>query len=101
MVRIPLASPGTLMAAQRHAQVLPGTTTRAATVVSNAQVGDADSFGREQVYLGVGQSIPVTLAGDCTGSDQPDAQFSAAARTAIAEPARCACIAWQRAEAAL
>jgi len=32
-------------------------------------VGDADSFGRNVTYLGLAQSLGITLAPDCTGSD--------------------------------
>src|SRR5262245_33322469 len=32
-------------------------------------VGDADSFGRNVIYLGLAQTLPVTVTDDCTGSD--------------------------------
>lgn len=32
-------------------------------------VGDPDSFGRSVTYLGLAQTLPVTLADDCSGSD--------------------------------
>jgi hypothetical protein len=33
------------------------------------EVGDADSFGRNVTYLGLAQTIAVTIIDDCTGSD--------------------------------
>src|SRR5262245_40660197 len=44
----------------------PALTAAAPTV---EDVGDADSFGRNVVYLGLAQTLPVVLAPDCTGSD--------------------------------
>ena len=40
-----------------------------AAAVTPEDVGDADSFGRNVTYLGIAQSISVTLADDCTGTD--------------------------------
>jgi hypothetical protein len=34
-----------------------------------AEVGDADSFGRNVTYLGLAQTLPITITSDCTGSD--------------------------------
>lgn len=36
---------------------------------TEAEVGDVDSFGRSQTYLGLSQTKPVVLQADCTGSD--------------------------------
>ncbi len=36
--------------------------------VTEDQVGDADSFGRDKIYLGVSQTTPVVVQADCTGS---------------------------------
>src|SRR5262245_39518977 len=33
------------------------------------EVGDAESFGKNVIYLGLAQTLPVTLVADCTGSD--------------------------------
>jgi len=33
------------------------------------EVGDADSFGKNVTWLGLAQTLPVTLADDCSGSD--------------------------------
>jgi hypothetical protein len=33
------------------------------------EVGDAESFGRNVIYLGLAQTLPVTITDDCTGSD--------------------------------
>ena len=43
----------------------------AAPGVTEDQVGDVDSFGRDKTYLGVAQTIPVIIQEDCTGAD-PD-----------------------------
>jgi hypothetical protein len=45
----------------------PGALAAAAPTVDD--VGDADSFGRNVTYLGLAQTLGVTLAPDCTGSD--------------------------------
>jgi hypothetical protein len=37
--------------------------------VTPEDVGDADSFGRNVTYLGLAQTMAVTLADDCSGSD--------------------------------
>ena len=44
-------------------------TLTAAAAPTDAEVGDADSFGKNVTYLGLGQTMPVVLADDCTGSD--------------------------------
>jgi hypothetical protein len=36
---------------------------------TTAEVGDAESFGKHVIYLGLAQTLPVTLTDDCTGSD--------------------------------
>lgn len=41
----------------------------ATAAVTDAEVGDADSFGRNVTYLGLVQSQPVYTTSDCTGSD--------------------------------
>jgi len=41
----------------------------AAAAPTVADVGDADSFGRNVTYLGLAQTLAVALAPDCTGSD--------------------------------
>jgi hypothetical protein len=46
----------------------PGTVTAAAAPTAE-DVGDPDSFGRNVTYLGLAQTMPVTLADDCSGSD--------------------------------
>ncbi|HEU4780647.1 MAG TPA: hypothetical protein VFS58_12265, partial [Steroidobacteraceae bacterium] len=43
------------------------TATAAAPTVED--VGDADSFGRNVTYLGLAQTLSVTVQDDCTGSD--------------------------------
>lgn len=40
-----------------------------AVAPTDEQVGDADSFGRNVTYLGLAQTLFVTLLDDCTGSD--------------------------------
>jgi hypothetical protein len=40
-----------------------------AAAVTPEDVGDADSFGKNVTYLGLAQSLAVTLADDCTGTD--------------------------------
>jgi len=45
----------------------PGVLAAAAPTV--ADVGDADSFGRNVTYLGLAQTLPVSLLPDCTGTD--------------------------------
>jgi len=44
-------------------------TALAAAAPTDAEVGDADSFGKAVIYLGLGQTMPVILTDDCTGSD--------------------------------
>jgi hypothetical protein len=46
----------------------PGLVSPAAAVLPE-DVGDADSFGRNVTYLGLAQTLAVTLADDCSGSD--------------------------------
>jgi hypothetical protein len=46
----------------------PGLVTAAAAPTAE-DVGDPDSFGRNVTYLGLAQTMPVTLADDCSGSD--------------------------------
>jgi hypothetical protein len=46
----------------------PGLVSPAAAVTPE-DVGDADSFGRNVTYLGLAQTLGVTLLDDCTGSD--------------------------------
>ena len=33
------------------------------------EVGDVESFGKNVIYLGLAQTLPVTVTDDCTGSD--------------------------------
>ena len=40
-----------------------------AAAPTTEEVGDAESFGKNVIYLGLAQTLPVTLADDCTGSD--------------------------------
>ena len=46
----------------------PGLLTPAAALLPE-DVGDADSFGRNVTYLGLAQTLAVTLTDDCSGSD--------------------------------
>jgi hypothetical protein len=70
-------SPDVLAPAQLKAKVaekaaLPlvlAPTLLAAAAPTAADVGDADSFGRNVTYLGLAQTLAVSLAPDCTGSD--------------------------------
>ena len=70
-------SPDVLAPAQLKAKVaekaaLPlvlAPTVLAAAAPTAADVGDADSFGRNVTYLGLAQTLAVSLASDCTGSD--------------------------------
>jgi hypothetical protein len=41
----------------------------AAAAPTDEQVGDADSFGRNVTYLGLAQTLSVTVLDDCTASD--------------------------------
>ena len=41
----------------------------AAAAPTVEQVGDADSFGKNVIYLGLAQTLPVVVLPDCTGSD--------------------------------
>lgn len=49
--------------------VLSPTVLAAAAAPTVEDVGDADSFGKNVIYLGLAQTLPVTLTDDCTGSD--------------------------------
>jgi hypothetical protein len=40
-----------------------------AAAPTTEEVGDAESFGKHVIYLGLAQTLPVTLTDDCTGSD--------------------------------
>jgi hypothetical protein len=44
-------------------------TVLAAAAPTVDEVGDADSFGKNVIYLGLAQTLPVTLADDCSTSD--------------------------------
>src|SRR4051812_3968329 len=44
-------------------------TALAAVAPTDAEVGDADSFGKAVLYLGLGQTMPIILTDDCTGTD--------------------------------
>jgi hypothetical protein len=41
----------------------------AAAAPTDAEVGDADSFGHNVIYLGLAQTLPISITSDCTGSD--------------------------------
>jgi len=41
----------------------------AAAAPTTEEVGDAESFGKNVIYLGLAQTLPVTVTDDCTGSD--------------------------------
>jgi hypothetical protein len=58
----------------------PGAITAAAAPTVE-DVGDADSFGRNVTYLGLAQTLAVTIIDDCTGSDP------AVERCIVANPA--------------
>jgi hypothetical protein len=47
--------------------VLAPTVLAAAPTVD--EVGDVESFGKNVIYLGLAQTLPVTITDDCTGSD--------------------------------
>ena len=49
--------------------IAPSPLLAAAAAVTDADVGDADSFGKNVIYLGLGQTLPIILTDDCTGSD--------------------------------
>jgi hypothetical protein len=49
--------------------VLAPTLVAAAAAPTPEDVGDADSFGKNVTYLGLAQTMGVTLVDDCTGSD--------------------------------
>ena len=48
---------------------LSATAVTAAAAPTADEVGDADSFGRNVTYLGLAQSLPISIVDDCTGSD--------------------------------
>src|SRR5262245_16762007 len=43
--------------------------TAAATAVTDDDVGDADSFGRNVTYLGLAQTMSISVQDDCSASD--------------------------------
>lgn len=47
----------------------PSALAAAAAAPTVADVGDADSFGRNVTYLGLAQTLPVYVTDDCTGAD--------------------------------
>jgi len=49
--------------------VLAPSLVAAAAAPTPEDVGDADSFGKNVIYLGLAQTMGVTLVDDCTGSD--------------------------------
>jgi len=49
--------------------VLSPTLLAPAAAPTTADVGDAESFGKNVIYLGLAQTLPVTLVDDCTVSD--------------------------------
>jgi hypothetical protein len=59
----------TLNKASRAALPLVLSPSVLAAAVTVEDVGDADSFGKNVTYLGIAQSIAITLADDCTGTD--------------------------------
>ena len=67
--------------APSRAPVALASTAIAAAAVTDAEVGDADTFGKNVTYLGLGQTMPVFLADDCTGTDP------ATSRCIIQQPA--------------
>jgi hypothetical protein len=61
--------PQALKRASRAAVPLVLSPAALAAAVTPEDVGDADSFGKNVTYIGTAQSIGVTLADDCTGTD--------------------------------
>ncbi len=59
----------TLKTASRAALPLVLSPAVLAAAVTVEDVGDADSFGKNVTYLGLAQSIGITLTDDCTGTD--------------------------------
>jgi hypothetical protein len=51
------------------APLLLSTTATAAAAPTAEEVGDPDSFGRAVTYLGLAQTLPVTVLDDCSTSD--------------------------------
>jgi len=62
-------APQSLKKASRAAVPLVLSPAALAAAVTPEDVGDADSFGKNVTYLGLAQSLGVTLADDCTGTD--------------------------------
>jgi hypothetical protein len=56
-------------AARVTAPLLLSPTVTAAAAPTVDDVGDADSFGRNVTYLGLAQTLPVTILDDCSASD--------------------------------
>jgi hypothetical protein len=54
---------------ERAAQPLVLAPTVLAAAPTTEEVGDAESFGKNVIYLGLAQTLPVTITDDCTGSD--------------------------------
>jgi hypothetical protein len=61
--------PQQLQKASRAALPLVLSPAALAAAVTPEDVGDADSFGKNVTYLGLAQTLGVTLADDCTGTD--------------------------------
>src|SRR5688572_9881994 len=61
--------PQALKRASRAALPLVLSPAALAAAVTPEDVGDADSFGKNVTYLGFAQTLGVTLADDCTGTD--------------------------------
>jgi hypothetical protein len=61
--------PQLLQKASRAAVPLVLSPAALAAVVTPEDVGDADSFGKNVTYLGLAQTLGVTLTDDCTGTD--------------------------------
>jgi hypothetical protein len=55
--------------ARTTAPLLLSTTATAAAAPTAEEVGDPDSFGRAVTYLGLAQTLPVTVLDDCSTSD--------------------------------
>jgi hypothetical protein len=62
-------APQALRKASRAEVPLVLSPTALAALVTPEDVGDADSFGKNVTYLGLAQTLSVTLADDCTGTD--------------------------------
>ncbi|MDH3525454.1 MAG: hypothetical protein OES32_17915 [Acidobacteriota bacterium] len=62
---------------ERHIDMLPATHDDLMRMAGGAglteeEVGDVDSFGRDKTYLGVSQTIPVIIEEDCSEADPDD-----------------------------